>query len=146
MNWLGPLVQSLMSNLKRKFVVLVIDDDPKIRELVQVFFSLKSDEVTCITAADVQQAGLKLSNQDFDLLVMDNLMPGKTGVDYALYLRRSIKYSRIPIILMSGALAQEDVFKAIEAGVKDILVKPFTLKQLGEKIAPYIKKMQASES
>ena len=145
MNWLGPLAQSSMSSLKRKFVVLVIDDDPKIRELVQVFFSLKSDEVTCITAADVQQAGLKLSNQDFDLLIMDNLMPGKSGVDYALYLRRSIKYSRIPIILMSGALAQEDVFKAIEAGVKDILVKPFTLKQLGEKIAPYIKKMQASE-
>ncbi len=136
----------LMSNAKRKFVILVVDDDPKIRELVQAFFTLRGEEVTCVTAADVQQAGLKLTNQDFDMIIIDNIMPGKSGIDYALLLRRSIKYARTPIILMSGALAQDDVLKAIEGGIKDILVKPFTLKQLSEKITPYIKKAMAAEA
>lgn len=125
---------------KRKFIILVVDDDQKIRELVQAFFSLRSEEVLCVTASDVQQASLKLSNQDFDLIILDNVMPGKSGIDYALMLKRSLKYAKTPIILMSGALSQEDVLKAIEGGIKDILVKPFTLKQLGEKIVPYIKK------
>lgn len=101
--------------------------------------------MTCVTAADVQQASLKISNQDFDMIIIDNIMPGKSGIDYAILLRRSIKYSRKPIILMSGALSQEDVVKAIEGGIKDILVKPFTLKQLGEKITPYIKKFLATD-
>lgn len=130
-----------MSN-KKKFNILVVDDDAKIREMIQAFFSLRNEEITCVTAADVQQAGMKLSNQDFDMILIDNVLPVKSGIDYALFLKRSFKYSKIPIVLMSGALLQEDVLKAIEGGVKDIMVKPFTLKQLSEKIAVYMKKAE----
>lgn len=119
---------------KRKIIILVIDDDLKIRELIQAFFSLKSDEISCVLAIDVQQAILKMSNQDFDIVLIDNQMPGRTGLDYAAFLKKSIKYARLPIILMSGALEQEDVLKAIDGGLKDILVKPFTLRQLSDKI------------
>lgn len=125
---------------KRKFAILVVDDDPKIRELIQAFFSVRNEEIVCIVAADVQQAGLKLSNQDFDLMLIDNILPNKMGIDYALFLRRSIKYSQLPIILMSGALQQEDVLKAVEGGIRDVLVKPFTLKQLADKLVPFIAK------
>lgn len=125
---------------KRKFAILVIDDDPKIRDLIQAYFSLRNDDIQCVVAADVQQAGLKLSNQEFDVVVIDNIMPRKMGIDYALFLKRSIKYSKLSIILMSGALQQDDLVRAVEGGVRDILVKPFTLKQFGEKIAPYILK------
>jgi DNA-binding response OmpR family regulator len=127
---------------KKKFTILVVDDDAKIREMIQAFFSLRNEEITCVTAADVQQAGMKLSNQEFDMILIDNVMPVKSGIDYALFLKRSIKYSRIPIVVMSGALQQEDVLKAIEGGVKDIMVKPFTLKQLSEKVAFYMKKAE----
>lgn len=125
---------------KRKFTILVVDDDPKIRELLQAYFSVRNEEVVCVVAADVQQAGMKLSNQEFDLIIIDNIMPIKTGIDFALFLKHSYKYSRLGIILMSGALQQEDVLKAVEGGIKDVLVKPFTLKQLSEKIMPYFTK------
>lgn len=117
-----------------KINILIIDDDPKVRELLQVFFNLKSEEYICAIASDTQQAVLKMSNQVFDIFVIDNVMPGRNGIDFALTLRKSIKYSRTPIILMSGSLLQADVLKAIEGGVKDILVKPFSLTQLGDKI------------
>lgn len=123
-----------------KISILVVDDDPKVRELIQVFFSMKSEEVFCVMASDTQQAVLKMSNQDFDLVLIDNVMPGRTGIDYALSLRKSIKHARTPIILMSGALQQDDVLRAIEGGIKDILVKPFSLKQLNDKISSCLKK------
>lgn len=119
---------------KLKYVILVVDDDQKILELIQAFFSLKNDEISCVMAKDVQQATLKMSNQNFDLVLIDNFMPGRTGIEYAVFLKKSIKYARLPVILMSGALQQEDVLKAIDGGLKDILVKPFTLRQLSDKI------------
>lgn len=131
---------------KRKFAILVIDDDTKITDMIQAYFTLINADVNCVVAADVQQAGLKLTNQEFDLVVIDNIMPRKMGIDYALFLKRSIKYSKMSIVLMSGALQQEDVLKAIEGGIKDVLVKPFTLKQFGEKIAPYIARFNQSQN
>lgn len=128
-----------MSNSK-KIVILVVDDDIKVRELIQAFFTMKGDDVICVMASDTQQASLKLSNQEFDLILIDNVMPGKKGIDFAVHLRKSMKYSRVPIILMSGALQQEDVLMAIDAGLKDILVKPFSLKQLNDKIAQCLRK------
>ncbi|MFA6235973.1 MAG: response regulator [Bacteriovorax sp.] len=128
-----------MSKSERK-CILVVDDDPKVRELIQTFFALKSEEILCVMAEDSQQAVLKMSNQEFDIILIDNQMPGRSGIDYALSLKKSIKYSRIPIILMSGALQQEDVLKAMEGGLKDILVKPFSLKQLSDKINSCLKK------
>ncbi|MBY0415381.1 MAG: response regulator [Bdellovibrionales bacterium] len=130
--------------MKRKFAILVVDDDPKIRELVQAYFLVKNEDVTCAVASDVQQAILKLSNQEFDMIVIDNIMPIKNGIDFAIHLKRSAKYSKMAIVLMSGALQQSDVLKAVEAGIKDVLVKPFSLKQLGEKISPYFIKYQQS--
>lgn len=129
---------------KRKFAILIIDDDTKITDMIQAYFSVRNADIQCVVASDVQQASLKLSNQDFDVVVIDNIMPRKMGIDYALFLKRSIKYSKMSIVLMSGALQQEDVLKAVEGGIKDVLVKPFTLKQFGEKIAPYIARYHQS--
>ncbi|RPJ74327.1 MAG: response regulator [Alphaproteobacteria bacterium] len=129
-------------NKAPKINILVIDDDPKVRELLQVFFNLKSEEFICAIAADTQQAVLKMSNQEFDIFIIDNIMPGRTGIDFALSLRKSIKYSRTPIILMSGSLQQVDVLKAMEGGIKDILVKPFSLTQLGDKITSCLERIK----
>lgn len=125
---------------KRKFAILVVDDDQKIRDLIQAYFSTRNDDVVCVVAADVQQASLKLSNQEFDVMVIDNIMPRKMGIDYAILIKRSLKYQKMGIIVMSGALAQEDVLKAVEGGIKEVLVKPFSLKQFAEKISPHIQK------
>jgi len=128
-----------MNSLK-KLTILVVDDDPKVRELIQNYFTMRSEDINCVMAADTQQAVMKLSNQEFDIVLIDNVMPGKLGIDFAVTLKRSIKYGKLPIVLMSGALQQDDVLKAIDAGIKDILVKPFSLKQLNEKIQRVLKK------
>jgi DNA-binding response OmpR family regulator len=127
--------------LNKKITILVVDDDQKIREMIQAFFALRSDEFNIVVAADVQQAFLKLSNQDFDMFLIDNVMPVKNGIDFAIHLKKSIKYSKTPIILMSGALQQDDVVKAMQFGLREIIVKPFTLKNLIDRINPIAKKI-----
>jgi DNA-binding response OmpR family regulator len=82
---------------KRKFAILVIDDDTKITDLIQTYFSVRNADVHCVVAADVQQANLKLSNQEFDIVVIDNILPRKMGIDYALFLKRSLKYSKMSL-------------------------------------------------
>lgn len=125
-----------------KYAILVVDDDPKLLELIQTFYMTKSDVICCVVAESVTQAILKMSNQDFDLLLIDNIMPSRTGIDYAIMLRKSLKFANLPIILMSGALEQDDVLKAIDGKVKDILVKPFSLKQLSEKVNESLRKIK----
>ena len=133
-----------MINKKRKFSILVIDDDVRITDMIQSYFVLINADINCVVASDVSQAGLKLSNQEFDLVVIDNIMPRKMGIDYALFLKRSFKYSKLSIMLMSGSFQQQDILRAIEGGIKDVLVKPFTLKQFGQKLSPYIRKFNQS--
>lgn len=121
--------------LKNKFDVLIVDDDPQIVDLVLMFLHMNyQGRINCVSASDVQMALLKISNQDFDLIILDLKMPGRSGIELVSHLRKSLKYGKIPVILMSGALTQNDAIKAIEFGIRDILVKPFSMKQLIEKI------------
>lgn len=121
--------------LKNKFDILIVDDDPQIVDLVLMFLHMNyQGKVNCVTASEVQMALMKISNQEFDIVILDLKMPGRTGIELVSHLRKSLKYSKIPIILMSGALTQNDAIKAIEFGVRDILVKPFSMKQLLDKI------------
>jgi DNA-binding response OmpR family regulator len=124
---------------KDKYNILVIDDDQQIIDLITMFITRNyEDQINCVSAIDAQMAVLKLSNQEFDLIITDYRMPGRTGLDLSNHVKKSIKFSRIPIILMSGALLQKDAVDAIEMGIKDILVKPFTMKQLMAKISNHL--------
>lgn len=83
-----------------------------------------------VTAPNTLHATQKFLNQEFDLLIIDHVMPGKAGVEFIEQLRTSVKFNRMKIILISGYLQQEDVLKAIQTGVKNIIVKPFTRQQI----------------
>ncbi len=123
-----------------KYNILIVDDDQQIIDLIIMFLTMNySDSVNIVSASDSQMALLKLANQDFDLIILDYRMPGKSGIDLATHLKKSIKYGRIPIILMSGAILQQDAISAIEIGIKNILIKPFSMKQLMAKISLYLK-------
>lgn len=125
--------------IKTKFDILIVDDDPQIVDLILMFLHMNyQGKMNCVSASDAQTALMKLSNQEFDIIILDLKMPGRTGVELVTHLKKSLKFAKIPIILMSGALTQNDAIKAIESGVRDILVKPFNMKQLISKIQLYL--------
>lgn len=110
--------------------ILVVDDEEKIGELIKIFLQSAFPFNSVILAPNVLQASQKCLNQDFDLMIIDHVMPGKLGLEYIEMLKTSLRFQKTKIILISGYLEQEDVLKAINLGVKNIIVKPFNRQQI----------------
>ena len=117
--------------------LLVVDDDRRIRDLLSRFLASEGYRVsTAETAAD---ARAKLKSLSFDLLVLDVMMPGETGFDFAQSLRTE---STVPILMLTARDAAESRIKGLEMGADDYLSKPFEPRELSLRIANILKRAQ----
>ncbi len=105
--------------------VLVIDDDDRIRELLSRY--LHEHEFVVSTARDASHADEILKRALFDALIVDVMMPGKTGLEFTQNLRKS---SDIPILLLTALGESGDRINGLETGADDYLAKPFEPKEL----------------
>ncbi|WP_425305409.1 response regulator [Chthonobacter albigriseus] len=105
--------------------VLVVDDDSRIRQLLAKFLGANGFRVT--GAADAADARHKLASIDFDLLVLDVMMPGEDGFGLTGALRGR---SDVPILLLTARADGEDRVRGLEAGADDYLTKPFEPREL----------------
>ncbi len=105
--------------------ILVVDDDTRLRELLQRYLSEKDFRVT--TAVDAADARAKLTSIAFDLLVLDIMMPGETGLELTETLRRG---SSVPILLLTAMNETENRIAGFECGADDYLPKPFEPREL----------------
>ncbi|MFO1185138.1 MAG: response regulator [Bauldia sp.] len=105
--------------------ILVIDDDRRIRTLLQRYLTGQGYRVT--TAADAADARRKLAGLVFDLLIVDVMMPGETGVDFTRSLRQS---SAVPILMLTARSEAADRITGLEVGADDYLAKPFEPREL----------------
>ena len=105
--------------------LLVVDDDERIRGLLQKFLMRYGFLVTI--ARDAAHARRLLAGLEFDLLVLDVMMPGETGVDLTRDLRR---FMAVPILLLTAKGETANRIEGLEAGADDYLVKPFEPKEL----------------
>lgn len=115
--------------------LLVVDDDRRIRELLHRFLTEKGFRVT--VAADAAEARRKLEGLDFDLLVLDVMMPGENG----LQLTQSLSDDkRVPIILLTARSEADSRIAGLEAGADDYLAKPFDPRELVLRINNILKR------
>jgi two-component system phosphate regulon response regulator OmpR len=105
--------------------LLVVDDDRRIRDLLSRFLAGEGYRVT--TAETAPDARAKLKNLSFDLLVLDVMMPGESGLELTRALRRE---DRVPILLLSAMAEPEDRVNGLEQGADDYLAKPFEPREL----------------
>lgn len=105
--------------------LLIVDDDERIRGLLQKFLIRSGFFVTA--ARDAQHARRILTGLDFDLIVLDVMMPGEDGVSFTRSLRETLK---TPILLLTAKGETDDRISGLEAGADDYLSKPFEPKEL----------------
>ena len=105
--------------------ILVVDDDTRLRELLQRYLSDKGFRITI--AVDAADARAKLAAFAFDLLVLDIMMPGETGLQLTETLRRD---SSVPILLLTAMNETENRIAGFECGADDYLPKPFEPREL----------------
>jgi two-component system, OmpR family, phosphate regulon response regulator OmpR len=105
--------------------LLVVDDDARLRELLRRYLTDQGFRVT--TAGDAAEARARLASIAFDLLVLDVMMPGESGLDLTRSLRRD---GRLPILLLTAMAEPEDRINGLEHGADDYLAKPFEPREL----------------
>ena len=116
--------------------VLVVDDDARIRELLQKFLARNGFLVT--TARDARHARALLEGLEFDLIVLDVMMPGEDGVALTASLRDTMA---TPILLLTARGEADDRIRGLEAGADDYLGKPFEPRELLLRIAAILRRV-----
>lgn len=121
--------------------VMVVDDDERIRSLLRRFLVRSGYLVT--TARDAAQARRLLAGLEFDLLVVDVMMPGEDGFSLTRDLRRRMQ---TPILLLTAKGETEDRIEGLESGADDYLPKPFEPRELLLRIAAILRRAPAPET
>jgi DNA-binding response OmpR family regulator len=108
--------------------ILVVDDEPPLRELVIVTLG---DAYACDEAADGDAALALLRKQQYDMVVLDVMMPGRSGIDVLREMRSDEALRDVPVVVMSAWQSSEDIDAALAAGANGFLPKPFRVEELG---------------
>jgi len=105
--------------------LLVIDDDERLRDLLQRYLSTNGFRVS--VAADAQAARALMKSMAFDLLIVDVMMPGETGLDFTRAMRTQLP---TPVLMLTARGDTEDRIAGLEHGADDYLAKPFEPREL----------------
>lgn len=112
-----------------KIKVLVVDDEEQIREMVRTY--LENEQFQVVTTGDPLEVEELLSAEKPDLIVLDLMLPGITGLELCSRLRR---VSNVPIIMLTAKATQVDKLVGLELGADDYITKPFSLAELTARI------------
>ncbi len=120
--------------------ILVVDDDARLRSLLRDYLVKEGFRVT--QAEDAADARRKLKVFTFDIMILDLMMPGESGLDLAKSLRGE---GRVPILMLTAMGETEDRILGLEAGADDYLPKPFEPRELILRIQSVLRRLPAAE-
>ncbi|MBV1701756.1 MAG: response regulator transcription factor [Hyphomicrobiales bacterium] len=119
--------------------LLLVDDDRRIRDLLSRYLAGEGYRIT--SAASAADARKHLEHLAFDLFILDVMMPGESGLDFAAWLRRTdSQFQRLPIVMLTARSETADRVRGLEAGVDDYLGKPFEPRELSLRIASILRR------
>ena len=124
-----------------KTKIMVVDDDPNIRELVRLYLEKEGFEVTCAERGDEAVKMFRASPPN--LMLLDVMLPGMDGWQVCREIR---KISNIPIIMLTAKDETFDKVLGLELGADDYIVKPFDMKELVARIKAVIRRFQVAEA
>jgi DNA-binding response OmpR family regulator len=113
--------------------IVIADDDADIRELGE--FKLRPGGHDVVPVADGAAAVEACTSQRPDLVILDVMMPGMSGLDAARALRKDDDLAGRPIIMLTARAQESDIEQGFEAGADDYVVKPFSPRELASRVA-----------
>jgi phosphate regulon transcriptional regulatory protein PhoB len=118
--------------------ILIVDDEPAIRDMVA--FALRRGEYDPVHAGDARQAQNAIAERVPDLILLDWMLPGTSGLELARRWRREALTRDIPIIMLTARGEENDRVGGLEAGVDDYVVKPFSARELLARIRAVLRR------
>ncbi len=120
------------------FNILVVEDEDAIREMLVMV--LDQANFASIAATDAEEAQKLLDDKIPDLILLDWMLPGISGVEWARRLKKESVYKDIPIILLTARGEEEDKIRGLEIGADDYMTKPFSPKELIARIRAVLRR------
>jgi two-component system, OmpR family, phosphate regulon response regulator PhoB len=130
-----------------KFNVLVVEDETAIREMLTMVLSQADFNVTA--TGNVQQAQQALDSARPDIVLLDWMLPGTSGVEWVRRLKKDDLYQDLPVILLTARDEEDDKVKGLEVGADDYITKPFSPKEVAARIRAVLRrsgKLQANDT
>jgi two-component system phosphate regulon response regulator PhoB len=118
--------------------VLVVEDEEAIREMLGMV--LEQAEFAVQAAADTQQAQALMAEQVPDLILLDWMLPGLSGVEWARRLKKDKSLGEIPIIMLTARGEEEDKIRGLDVGADDYITKPFSPRELVARIRAVLRR------
>jgi two-component system phosphate regulon response regulator PhoB len=122
--------------------ILIVDDEPDIRELIR--FTLEEAEFRVLEAAHADEARKQLGEPP-DLMLLDWMLPGRSGLELAAQLKQNPRTKNIPIIMISARGEEEDRVKGLDTGADDYIAKPFSPREMVARIKAVLRRSQSEE-
>ena len=110
--------------------MLIVDDDEMTRSLIRLVFEFEG--FTCIETDNGATAIDALASQDFNIILLDHMMPIMTGLDFLAHVQQAPKTTQAPIIMLTGCFNQKVHDQATKLGAYAILSKPYDIGELRE--------------
>lgn len=120
--------------------ILIVEDEPAIRQMLG--FTLAGEGYHYLEAGDAQQAHQAMSTMIPDLILLDWMLPGISGVDFARRLKRDPKTSAIPIIMLTARVSENDKVQGLDVGIDDYITKPFSTRELLARVRAVMRRAQ----
>ena len=118
--------------------VLVVEDEPQIQELVAV--NLEHSGHRVLRASSAEEAETAIRSELPDVLVLDWMLPGESGLSFARRLRADERTRELPILMLTARAMEQDKLSGLEAGADDYLTKPFSPKELAARIKAVLRR------
>lgn len=120
--------------------ILIVDDEPAIRQMLG--FTLSGDGYNFTEAGDAEEAQVQIDEEEPSLILLDWMLPGVSGVDFARKLKREPRTVAIPIIMLTARGDEADKVKGLEIGADDYVTKPFSTKELLARVRAVLRRAQ----
>jgi len=108
--------------------VLIVDDEPAIREMIAV--ALEMADYECLEAADAREAHALIIDRQPDIILLDWMLPGTSGIELARRLKKEETTADIPIIMLTAKVEEDNKIRGLEVGADDYITKPFSPREL----------------
>lgn len=108
--------------------VLIVDDEPAIREMITV--ALEMADYECLEAADAREAHALIIDKQPDIILLDWMLPGTSGIELARRLKKEETTADIPIIMLTAKVEEDNKIRGLEVGADDYITKPFSPREL----------------
>lgn len=126
---------------KKQTTVLVVEDETSIREMIQ--FALEKADMKVHAVSNAHEALVQVSESRPDIILMDWMMPGISGLELTRRLRKDSFTEDIPIIMLTARVTEDDKVAGLEAGTDDYVIKPFSPRELIARIRAVMRRSNA---